>query len=667
MRGILQSVVHIWSSRPEAGRRLAEKVVVIANETSLRDGEVVATVARGDQLRVDRVGRTGYFVRSAGNQGWVHRRDVVSFDLAIDFFTASIEQNPAAADYNARGMVHLEQGEADLALRDFDAALGLDSNLATAYNGRGVAHKARGEHDLAIADFDAAIRLVPGYENAYVNRGVVWMAKGRLDKAMADYDEAIRLNPRYEVPYHDRGLAWKAKGELGRAIADFSEAIRLDPKLAFARHNRALAWHAKSEPARALADYDQAIRLDPDYTAAHANRGCLRHGNGDYGSALADYTHAIRLDPKLCPAYNNRAWLHATCPLEKYRDAAKAVKDATMACELSAWKVCWTLGTLAAAYALAGDFDRAIHWQLKAIELAPESEKENFQARLRLYQEHKPYRDESSSQTAEEGVARRAGNATAMRRAGATAGHQSDHGRRPGEGGGFMMIDSGAGPLGATSAAPAAGASHDRAPLGWEISIPWWWPRTLGRFIRRGVSSQIARRFRKRRRATAAPVVSAIAVTHAPTAARAVGRAPQRGRGLAKCPSCGKKHADGFVFCQRCGAPLERHDEDFAENEALAGSAEQPGDVVANLDETLLALVDDGQTEEAIRLYQQATGADWVHAERAIEKLRKQLTPAETGQREQEAGETAAGAPSVGCGGIAALLFIVLAVAAGFC
>ena len=131
-----------------------------------------------------------------------------------------------------------------------------------------------------------------------------------------------------------------------------------------------------------MADYDQAIVLDPKYTAAHANRGCLWHGKGDYGPALADYNHALRLDPKLCPAYNNRAWLHATCPLEKYRDAAKAIDDATKACELSAWKVCWTLGTLAAAYALAGEFDQAVQWQLKAIELAPKSEKENFRARL---------------------------------------------------------------------------------------------------------------------------------------------------------------------------------------------------------------------------------------------------------------------------------------------
>jgi tetratricopeptide (TPR) repeat protein len=657
MRGILQTVVRVWSSRPGSARKLGKKVVVIADKTSLHDGEVVATVARGDQLRVDRVGRTRYFVRSAGKQGWVDRRDVVSFDLAIDYFTASIERNPTAADYNARGMVHLERGELDLALRDFDDAIRLDSNLATAYNGRGVALKARGELDKAMADFDAAIRLVPRYENAFVNRGVVWIAKGQFEKAMADYDEAIRLNPRYEVPYHDRGLAWKAKGELGRAVADFSEAIRLDPKLAFAYHNRALAWHAKYDAARALADYDQAIVLDPNYTAAHANRGCLWHGKGDYGSALADYTHALRLDPKLCPAYNNRAWLRATCPLDKYRDAAKAIDDATTACELSVWKVCWTLGTLAAAYALAGEFDLAVHWQLKAIELAPESEKEYFRVRLRLYQEHKPYRDEPKSCPAESSVVsgtsgdRRAGNSAAAQRTDATAERQGDHRPRPNARDGFMMIDLGASPLGATSAAPGAEASHHRALAGWEISIPWWWPRFIERL------------FRKRRRPTTAPLVGAIATAHAPTGVRAVQPAPYRGRGLLKCASCGKKQLHGFSFCQRCGAPLEQHDDDFEESQALAGTAEQPSAFATDLDETLLALVDEGQTEEAIRLYQKTTGADWVHAERAIEKLRKQLTHAETGQREEKVGAPADCAKGLGCGGVAVLVFVVLAVA----
>ena len=473
MRGILQTVVRLWSSRPGSVRKPGEKVVVIANEVSLHDGAVVAAVARGDQLRVDRCGRTRYFVRSAGNQGWVDRRDVVSFDLAINYFTASIERNPTAADYNARGMVRLEQGDLDLALHDFDDAIHLDSNLATAYNGRGVAVKARCELDKAMADFDAAIRLVPRYENAYVNRAVVLMAMGQFEKAMADYDEALRLNPRYEISYLDRGLAWKAKGELGRRSPISAKPFGLI-------RSWPLPTTIRTGLARKTRCRAGAGRLSPGDRSRSEIHGGPRQSwlpvarQGRLWPGMADYNHALRLDPKLCPAYNNRAWLHATCPLEKYRDAAKAIDDATKACELSAWKVCWTLGTLAAAYALAGEFDQAVQWQLKAIELAPESEKENFRARLRLYQEHKPYRDEPRSWPwpAEKGVVsrtnedRRAGNSAAAQpnRRDARAPWRSSPAA---ERSGWVHDDRLGGELAwGDGAVPGAGAGHHRAPAG---------------------------------------------------------------------------------------------------------------------------------------------------------------------------------------------------------
>ena len=52
------------------------------------------------------------------------------------------------------------------------------------------------------------------------------------------------------------------------------------------------------------------------------------------------------------------------------------------------------MNTLAAGCAEASEFDAAIKWQSKAVELqSDEKRKVDYRARLALYREKKPYRD----------------------------------------------------------------------------------------------------------------------------------------------------------------------------------------------------------------------------------------------------------------------------------
>ena len=73
------------------------------------------------------------------------------------------------------------------------------------------------------------------------------------------------------------------------------------------------------------------------------------------------------------------------------------MEAATEACELSKWKNTDYIDTLAAAYAEAGDFDAAVKWQTKAIELGSFDPKlkQTSQERLELYRAHKPCREEA--------------------------------------------------------------------------------------------------------------------------------------------------------------------------------------------------------------------------------------------------------------------------------
>ena len=214
-----------------------------------------------------------------------------------------------------------------------------------------------------------------------------------LDQAVDYCTNRIRANSGVASHYLHRGSVWDAKGEYDIALADYNEAIRLDPNLAVAYYDRGNVWFDMQEYDKALADYNEAIRLDPNLALAYTNRGVAWGHKQEYDKALADYNEAIRLDPQDSSAHNGRAWVWATSPEEKYRDGKRAVESATRGCELSGWKEANHLGTLAAAYAEVGDFAKAVEWQTKAIELLKDEKgKDDYRARLKLYQEKKPYR-----------------------------------------------------------------------------------------------------------------------------------------------------------------------------------------------------------------------------------------------------------------------------------
>jgi tetratricopeptide (TPR) repeat protein len=115
---------------------------------------------------------------------------------------------------------------------------------------------------------------------------------------------------------------------------------------------------------------------------------------GDRDGALEAYREALRVDPNYATAHNNLAWMLAVGP-DRVRDVKQALAHATRACELSGWARPNCLDTLAAAYAAAGDSDRAVEYEEKALSF-PEYEEEDGKGgrdRLRLYMQKKPYRD----------------------------------------------------------------------------------------------------------------------------------------------------------------------------------------------------------------------------------------------------------------------------------
>jgi tetratricopeptide (TPR) repeat protein len=317
------------------------------------------------------------------------------------------------------------------------------ANDARPYLDRARASYARGQHDEAIKAFTEAIRLNPTDALVFCNRGRAWdeksfklvsagfgpppFAKATAhdlraasdcdDNAIKDYGEAIRLNPKDSSAYFYRAQALSRKKDYDSALGDYSAAIQLDGNSLGAYAGRADAWMNQKHYDRAIKDFDEAIRLlaieqdkqdDPLLRASlYRNRGSAWKSAGMaadrergyfYDRAVKDYEEAMRLNPVwLLPQldYSFFAWELATSPEESARDGKLAMQMARKLCEITDWKRGWELEILAAAFAEAGQFDEAVHYQARALEhrRGGGATEDECRSRLKLYRQGKPFRE----------------------------------------------------------------------------------------------------------------------------------------------------------------------------------------------------------------------------------------------------------------------------------
>ena len=119
-------------------------------------------------------------------------------------------------------------------------------------------------------------------------------------------------------------------------------------------------------------------------------------GTGNRHEAKKQYALAIHLQPTLAPAHQALAWLLATSEGATPDDVAEAVRSAEKGAQLTGHKLPLYLDTLAAAYASAGRFEDAVHWQTRAVEMTPEEDRADYLNRLKIYHGGQPYRRPTS-------------------------------------------------------------------------------------------------------------------------------------------------------------------------------------------------------------------------------------------------------------------------------
>ena len=350
----------------------------------------------------------------------------------------------------ARAGIRLEDGDVEGALKDLESVLEKDptneafaevavaklselnrlddaKNLVTKaleakptegmYRLRAHLSMVQGKTDDAMSDLNKAIAMKPKDPITLLQRALVAVDRSDLKAAKEDLRSAIQLAP--QIANADRTISLRAyiaaqENRMADAINDMRVLVDRSPNEPSYRLRLARMYSLDNRPRKAIEVLSEALDADPQNVSLLRSRGDARLSVGEHPAAISDYESALRAignidkvkaDPsqisEAAGLYNNLSWVLATSPTDSVRDGKKALEYGLKAAELSEYKEPHILSTLAAAHAENGDFEKAIEWSTKCVEMGrseDHEQQEQLEQELESYKAGKPWREKTETE-----------------------------------------------------------------------------------------------------------------------------------------------------------------------------------------------------------------------------------------------------------------------------
>ena len=221
----------------------------------------------------------------------------------------------------------------------------------------------------------------------------MYLELGQPSEAVAHFAASARLKPELAATHFNLGLAFTYAGKMDDAIGEYRRSLDLNPEYALAHNNLGGLLLQRGDIDGATQHYREAVRIDPMNAAAQDNLGRVCRDQGQESEAIDHFRRAILARPAWAGAIADLAWMLATASDDLLRNPDLAVRLAVRAADLTERRDAAALDVLAAAYASAGAFDRAIETTQTALQLASEGiSASDIRGRQELYKQHKPYR-----------------------------------------------------------------------------------------------------------------------------------------------------------------------------------------------------------------------------------------------------------------------------------
>ncbi len=267
--------------------------------------------------------------------------EVSDFEGHIATESAIIDKNPGDVEaLIRRGYAYYRSGKQDLALKDLDRAIQLDSISERAYEMRGRIYAHQAKYKEAIADFTKSLEIDPRFRMAFYSRARSHQFSGKPALAIQDFQEAIKLETNDAASHAAIGIELKKLGRNDEASLWLNKAVEIHTtrikqanpircnSILYSFRGMALYWANRYN--EALEDYNKTIELQPQDFEAYFYRGHLFDSISALYQALNDLTKSIELNPFFAESYLLRAYVY-----DRLKDKKAAKSDRLRYKELS--------------------------------------------------------------------------------------------------------------------------------------------------------------------------------------------------------------------------------------------------------------------------------------------------------------------------------------------
>ena len=288
------------------------------------------------------------------------------------------------------------------------------------YRMRAILYTGMREEEKALSDLNKALAMQPNDPLALIMRAENAIYRKDLGAAKADMKAAEELAPKLKES--DQWISMRAQIAIAEqrlvdAINSARQLVDRNPEDVKRHLFLANLYAIDKRPRKAIEVYSEWLTDNPKDSNVRRQRGDILLSVGDHAAAIEDYERIVQTLGNVeevettdtqktvaAGAYNNLSWVLATSPNDSVRDGKRALEYGEKAARLSDHKRAFILSTLAAAHAEAGDFENAIEWSSKAVELASDeddpnhSQLEQLQEELDFYKEGKPWREKQETE-----------------------------------------------------------------------------------------------------------------------------------------------------------------------------------------------------------------------------------------------------------------------------